>query len=380
MTTQFRLNPYFRLVFSDNMNTVLPSFTGLFKRSRRSLMYGSIAAVTIGLEGFFESIVFSCPCEGHFAYGLAFLWAPAVLLFLIGILVDRDLWSHSRRNSVTKKETKPFTRRHLKALLTIIDVLVRASIAPVAWLILSFLQQQYYTCAFFGPPLTSGFTAKNTTVKCSFKLDLRTRLQEEHYKTRSQIAGWSLMLVAMSVLFTTICIRRCVRKGKHLKIPSLDYYHHVEAKEALEHYHNEAKELAKKKAKKGIDELFKKTEANEFNSRLQNIAKEIQDTYGRFFVIPPESPTYTSPSTASKDPPEFPSHASLTVNCSLLSDGSEVKNEGEKHGLSSATNTPRLSPTCQTAYISYKGHTKPAFNRQNASSRSQKETVSEAAL
>lgn len=356
------------------MNTVLPSLQGLFKRSRRSLMYGSIAAVTIGLEGFFESIVFSCPCEGHYAYGLAFLWAPAVLLFLIGILVDRDLWGYPRRNSVAKKKTKTFTHRYFKAFLTILDVLVRASIAPMAWLVLSFLQHQYYTCAYFGPSLTSEVTANNTIEKCSSTLGLHTRLQEENYKTRSQIAGWSLTLVAMSVLFTAIFVRRCLQKGRHLKIPSLNYYHHVEAKEALEHYHNEARELAKQKAKKEIDELFNKTKREELNSRLQNIAKGIQDKYGCFFVIPPESPSYTSPSIVQNDSPQFSPRPSPAVDPSLLSDGSEAKNEEEKQGLLSATNTPCLSPTFQVAYVSYNGQTKPVFNRQTFSERSRKET------
>ena len=75
---------------------------------------------------------------------------------------------------------------------------------------------------------------------------------EESYKTRSQIAGWTLLLVFMLVLFTSVCIRRCVEKGRYLRIPSPDYYNHVEAKEALEQYHAIAKELKKERAKQGI--------------------------------------------------------------------------------------------------------------------------------
>jgi len=50
-----------------------------------------MAVLTIGLEELIQSVVFNCPCEGHFPYGLTFLWAPALLLFLASILVNRDL-------------------------------------------------------------------------------------------------------------------------------------------------------------------------------------------------------------------------------------------------------------------------------------------------
>ena len=288
------------------MNNVMPTLMMLLRKSRRPLMYGSIAAVTVGVEGFFESIVFNCPCEGYFTYGLAFLWAPALFLFLAGILLDRNLWRLRPRRDQEKKK-KTFARRYFKTLIRTLDVLVRASIAPVAWLVFSFLQQQYYTCAYFGPPLGSREDIMwNKTHKCHFEAGSRTKLLEENFKTRSQIAGWSLLLIAMSVLFTSVCIRRCIQKGRHLQIPSLEYYHHVEAKAALEHFHAKAKELAKKEAKKEIHFLFVKAENKDFFSCIQDVGKEIENKYGPFFEIPPESPSYATPVKTTQDLPNTP--------------------------------------------------------------------------
>ena len=298
----------------------------LLRKSRRPLVYGSIAALTVGVEGFFESIVFNCPCERYFTYGLAFLWAPALFLFLAGILLDTNLWRRrSRRDQEKKKKT--FARRYFKALIRTLDVLVRASIAPVAWLVFSFLQQQYYTCAYFGPPLGSEVIMWNKTHECHFEVGSRTRSLEESFKTRSQIAGWSLMLIAMSVLFTSVCIRRCIQKGRHLQIPSLEYYHHVEAKAALEHFHAKAKELAKKEAKKEIHFLFVKAENKDFSSCIQDVGKGIENKYGSFFEIPLESPSYKTPGSATPDPLQFPT--SPIVSRPLLSDGSESANSLE---------------------------------------------------
>ena len=300
----------------------MPRLMMLLRKSRRPLVYGSIAALTVGVEGFFESIVFNCPCEGHFTYGLAFLWAPTLFLFLAGILLDRNLWRLRPRRDQEKKK-KTFARRYFKTLIRTLDVLVRASVAPVAWLVFSFLQQQYYTCAYFGPPLGSREDIMwNKTQKCHFDVGSRTKLLEESFKTRSQVAGWSLMLIAMSVLFTSVCIRRCVKKGRHLQIPSLEYYHHVEAKAALEHFHAKAKDLAKKEAKKEIHFLFVKAENKDFISCIQDVGKEIENKYGPFFEIPPESPSYSTPEKMIQGPLNTPT--SPVASRPLLSERSDT--------------------------------------------------------
>ena len=306
------------------MNSLLPSLSVLFRNSKRSLLYGSMAAIAIGLEELFESVVFNCPCEGHFAYGLAFLCVPALFLLLPGILLEKDLWRYPRRTN--KDEKRTVILRYLKKTFATLDVFTRASIAPVAWLVLSFLQQQYYTCAYFGPPLDKEETMrKNTSDKCQFALGVRSKQLEESYKIRSQIAGWSIMLIIMSILFTSICIRRCLNKGKRLRMPSLEYYQHLEAKEALEQFHTKAKELAKQKAAKNIEVLFQSANNKKFDDHITEVSKNVLERYGMFFVIPPESPAYETPVILSDNPPQFPELFSVM-------DGPEVpKKEHDSH-------------------------------------------------
>ena len=146
---------------------------------------------------------------------------------------------------------------------------------------------------------------------------------EESYKTRSQIAGWTLLLVFMLVLFTSVCIRRCVEKGRYLRIPSPEYYNHVEAKEALEQYHAIAKELKKERAKQGIHNLFEKVLSKDVDSRLKDVGALIQERYHQFFVIPPESPSYRSPQGTSDDYPTFYSLTQTGISPVLVTDGSE---------------------------------------------------------
>lgn len=348
------------------MNAFLSSAAVLFRNTKRSLLYGSMAVLTIGLEELIESVVFNCPCEGHFPYGLAFLWAPALLLFLAGILVDGDLWK------VTKIKKKTMTqspgRRCLKAFLATPYIFINAGIAPVAWLVISFLQQQYYTCAYFGPPLDSEVAAGNATDKCHGAPDIRSREIEERYQTQSQLMGWSLMLMAVFSLFTSVCIRRCLRKRKELKIPSLEYYQYIEAETALKEFHTMAKECAKKNAKENVEKLFENAKnKTEFDARIQMVANDVVLRYGRYFVIPsPESPAVkateiTRPDSLSL---QFP-HCGFEVTDGrplVKSNGALLTPSGSVQGLHLSETTPAWC----NGYNARQAVSKVALQRQNA--------------
>ena len=287
------------------MNALISSFYVLLRNSKRSLLYGTIAALTIGLQELFESVVFDCPCERHFVYGMAFLWAPSFLLLLPGILLEKNLWrKFPRRIYKTENAEKPITRQFRTFLFTL-EIFVRASVAPIAWLVISFLQQKYYTCAYFGPPLDRDIARNNATDGCYSKLGARSIELEDSYKTNSQIAGWSLMIIAMFTLFASVCIRRCNEKEKHLRMPSPQYYLYVEAKEALEQFHTKAKELAKQNATRNVQIFFQNANKKGFDENIQEVAENVLSKYEKFFPIPPESPTYTTPVVMVDSPPKF---------------------------------------------------------------------------
>lgn len=317
------------------MNTIISSLNVLFKKSRQSLMYFSMTALTMGVQEIVDEVVFNCPCQRHFAYGQAFLWGPAFLLFFPGILLDKTSWPRTRpRKSNVEKPRSRLLHYYFKLVFAIFHAMTRASIAPVVWLVLSFLQQKYYTCAYFGPPLKRISTTINATDRCHFKLGIRSKEIEESYKTRSQIAGWTLLLVFMFVLFTSVCIRRCVEKKRYLRIPSPEYYHHVEAKEAIEQYHSIAKKLARERAKKGIRNFFEKVLSKDIDFRLKDVGARIQERYHRFFVIPPESPSYRSPQGTLDEPHWFNSLTQTGMSPELVSDESEERSFEFHHSSS----------------------------------------------
>ena len=325
------------------MNALISSFYVLLRNSKRSLLYGTIAALTIGLQELFESVVFDCPCERHFVYGMAFLWAPSFLLLLPGILLEKNLWrKFPRRIYKTENAEKPITRQFRTFLFTV-EIFVRASVAPIAWLVISFLQQKYYTCAYFGPPLDRDIARTNATNGCYSKLGARSIELEDSYKTNSQIAGWSLMIIAMFTLFASVCIRRCNEKEKHLRMPSRQYYLYVEAKEALEQFHTKAKELAKQNATRNVQIFFHNANKKGFDENIQEVAENVLSKYQKFFTIPPESPTYTTPVVMVDSPPKF---SVLQVLEEI--DGPQIpKDESQRHTtieIGEDSKKPQLTP------------------------------------
>ena len=248
-----------------------------------------MVALTTGVQEIFQQVVFNCPCKRHFEYGLAFLCGPAILLFFLGIFLDDTLCRTGPERDTEKAMTSPVCH-YFKSLFTIFYAMTLASVAPVAWLVLSFLQQQYYTCAYFGPPLAHRVsTTTNATDRCHSKLGFRSKDMEETYKTNSQIAGWSLMIIFVLVLVVSICISQCMKKGKRLKIPSPEYYHYVAAQEAVEQYHAIALERVKQQARTDIRNFFhekKKTNYEDVYSYLKDVGNEVRNAYKEYLDIP----------------------------------------------------------------------------------------------
>ena len=277
------------------MNTITSSIGVLFKKLRQPLMYCSMVALTMGVQEIFQQVIFNCPCKRHFEYGLAFLCGPAILLFFLGIFLDDTLCRTGPERDTEKAMTSPLCH-YFKLLFTIFYAMTLASVAPVAWLVLSFLQQKYYTCAYFGPPVDRISTATNATERCHFKLGFPSKEMEESYKTDSQIAGWSLMIIFVLVLVISICISQGLKKGKRLKIPSPGYYRYVGAQEAVEQYHAIALERVKEKAKRYIGNLFANKESLEdLYSYLNHIGDEVRKVYDRYLDIPPDRAPVDTP-------------------------------------------------------------------------------------
>ena len=78
-------------------------------------------------------------------------FVPALVLLLPGTLLDGTIWTAARQ-----RKPKTHLHRCFEVFFITVEAFLRAAIAPTGWLVLSFQQQKYYTCAFFGPFFLGG--------------------------------------------------------------------------------------------------------------------------------------------------------------------------------------------------------------------------------
>ncbi|KPP64820.1 hypothetical protein Z043_116795 [Scleropages formosus] len=121
-------------------------FLSLFFKSKDVVIFnGLIALGTVASQTAYNVFAFSCPCssERNYLYGLAAIGVPALALFLIGVILNRNTWnlaSECRVRACRRLSGPP-------AFALLGSVVGRAAVAPITWSVLSLLRGEAYVCA-----------------------------------------------------------------------------------------------------------------------------------------------------------------------------------------------------------------------------------------
>ena len=155
-----------------------------------------VAASTYGLERLLNAKAFNCPEKRYQQYGFAFLFAPVVILFCVNLLVIGEIWKLSSRMYVKRY------RRRGDCVARVLPSLLKASVGPAVWLIVAFLEEDYYICAKLGPVTTSSKeTSEQAIVEC---------------KSQSHVLAWTV-LVGLVILGTAMIVwMKCFLKDNLL--------------------------------------------------------------------------------------------------------------------------------------------------------------------
>ena len=165
-----------------------------------------LVASTFGIERLLNAKAFNCPEKGYRQYGFAFLFAPVVILFCVNLLVIGEIWKLSSRMFVKRY------RRRGDCVARVWPSLLKACVGPAVWLIVAFLEEDYYICAKLGP-----FTPRNETNNGTSQQEIVAREKKfKQCKSESQIIAW-VVFVALFVAGTAIIVwKKCYFKDKLL--------------------------------------------------------------------------------------------------------------------------------------------------------------------
>ncbi|XP_031566385.1 calcium homeostasis modulator protein 5-like [Actinia tenebrosa] len=175
--------------------------------------------------------LFKCPSKGNASYGCMFIFVPALVLFLISLLLSESFKKVSQGCCYTVDPSKQIVRKYCpcsrprwccnKEMLT---VFFYSFMAGCLWIFWALLQKGYYTCAVFGnEDQLKNVTGKNKTI-------LEKRYQNA--QTESQIYGFTLLALILGIPLLFITIRRCCYLRPLASVPSLFEYEKLEAKAA----------------------------------------------------------------------------------------------------------------------------------------------------
>ncbi|XP_049646377.1 calcium homeostasis modulator protein 2 [Suncus etruscus] len=196
-------------------------FLSLFFKSKDVMIFNGLVALgTVGSQELFSVVAFHCPCAParNYLYGLTAIGVPALVLFLISIILNNQTW-----NLVTEcqyRRAKNFSAAPIFLLLS--SIVGRAAVAPVTWSVISLLRGEAYVCALsefvdptslssgdkeFPVPNASQILAKFPCKECPDHLLVFREEVSRRLKYESQLFGWLLIGTVAILVFLTKCLK-----------------------------------------------------------------------------------------------------------------------------------------------------------------------------
>lgn len=134
-------------------------FMSLFFKSKDVMIFNGLVALgTVASQTAYSIFAFNCPCSSgrNYRYGLAAIGVPALVFFLVGIMMNKSTW-----DLVSECRLRKCAKLSGAAAFALLGTIIgRAVVAPLTWTVISLLKGQVYTCAlseFVDPGTLEGF-------------------------------------------------------------------------------------------------------------------------------------------------------------------------------------------------------------------------------
>ncbi|XP_050748936.1 calcium homeostasis modulator protein 6 [Gymnogyps californianus] len=242
-------------------------------RHQTVLGYGIVSLLTAASEHIFSSVVFKCPCNsGNMLYGSVFLIVPAFILFLLGCMVNARTW-HLLTGSCPPEKRCGFCprgtcTRHCPVL---VSITARALVAPLTWMAVALLRASFYECAASGNGLIKNFVCQDKGQECHkllAKIPCDEKLSEKisgeflSLQAQSQLMGWLLIVIIVTVVLISTCVSRCRSPVSYLQLKFRKTY----SKKERELFKIKAKEHATRLAEINVNCFFEATDPAPFQT------------------------------------------------------------------------------------------------------------------
>ncbi|MEE6476087.1 hypothetical protein FKM82_010967 [Ascaphus truei] len=238
------------------------------------LGYGALSLLAAGGEHIFSLVVFSCPCDSwNFMYSLVFLLVPALILFLLGYLLNIRMWRLLTGCCTSNNCCHRLCGAglHCRCLWMFWQLTYVSALAPLTWIALALLNGGYYQCAVTGQQrdFIKERLCINETQKCVEELLLlpcaksleltfphqQVDLVQRRLMAESQVLGWILVACIMLIVAVFACISRCRSPVSYLQLTFWKTY--IEKEQEL--FNQKTNVHATKLAERNLKSFFEHT-------------------------------------------------------------------------------------------------------------------------
>ncbi|NXM92309.1 CAHM6 protein, partial [Oenanthe oenanthe] len=252
---------------------VFQKAVNFYTQHPKILGYSTVSLLMAVIEQIFSSVLFQCPCNSAFEnmlYGLSFLLAPAFILFLIGYMVNAEMWLLLTGKCSQENHWQCSSGRTCAYLCQLLQVTAKALVAPLAWIAVALLRANYYECAASGSSLAVNYFCKENITDCQTQLPkmpcdkkLSGKIANGRLtlQAQSELFGWLLIVAIMTVALISTCFSHCCSTASYLQLEFWKMY----SKTERELFETKAKEHATKLAERNTERFFEATDAAPFH-------------------------------------------------------------------------------------------------------------------
>ncbi|NXR13079.1 CAHM6 protein, partial [Semnornis frantzii] len=202
---------------------------GLCTRHQDVLRCSMVSLLTAVCEYVFSAVLFKCPCNSdNMLYGIVFLLVPAFILLLLGCIWNTKMWQLVTGCYFDKRCSPQHCNFNLckSYTYTLIEILFRASVAPLTWVAVALLGASFYECAASGNDIIKNFLCKDKGKMCRAqvaKLPCNETLSEMskgtlNLQAQSQLIGLLLILCIVIMGVISTCVNHCCSPVSYMQL------------------------------------------------------------------------------------------------------------------------------------------------------------------
>ncbi|EDO37248.1 predicted protein [Nematostella vectensis] len=241
--------------------TQLASFLGSAEVPLKSTIIG---LVVYGAKEFFASVTFKCPSVHYKAYGYMYLFIPAAVLLCLSLMASDSFWACLTSCCPRRKKVRGAWYRARKPIF--LGILL-----PISWLVIAFVDTQFYVCAVLGPKDIAMAKAITTAAKEAVSQDFLNA------EAMSQMVAFILLLSLIACATIAITIIRLCKKVD--PVINKDDLHKEEADYATKLFHEGLTPLIKGRAKGLVDDILKDAKEEDLSKLIKDGISRLADLY-----------------------------------------------------------------------------------------------------